>query len=203
MLSPSQERDREQRIEEVAAYMRRLKLSIADLDEVGGEDLRARDPARVGKARAVERTWALMARLDVRHVDLVASGVCVYDFRARRPRHRKSSLKSLSEQVLNFSNASVGENDKNASPGNGLEALWAGGSRAKFLGCAIGFHDGANKDPVLVKRRRATAPATTPVESAAPLVPTTGPGAKGWPDVEKATAARKAWHAAHEGGGIS
>jgi hypothetical protein len=75
MLSPSQERDREQRIEEVAAYMRRLKLSIADLDEVGGEDLRARDPARVGKARAVERTWALMARLDVRHVDLVASGV--------------------------------------------------------------------------------------------------------------------------------
>jgi hypothetical protein len=71
MLSPSQERDLAQRIEQVRDYMRARRLKPADLVECGGEDQRAGIPEeRRRRAFGVERTWELMASLGVRHCDL-------------------------------------------------------------------------------------------------------------------------------------
>jgi hypothetical protein len=55
--------------------MRRAKLSAADLLGIGGADLKSPDPSRAEKARAVERTWALMASLHVMHADLADAGM--------------------------------------------------------------------------------------------------------------------------------
>jgi hypothetical protein len=55
---------------EVFEYMRKHKLALADLAELGGEDLRHSNPAIVKRARAVERTWERMAAAGLRFVDL-------------------------------------------------------------------------------------------------------------------------------------
>ena len=98
MLSPSQEREHQRHVDDVLDYMRRLKVSPTDLISFGGEDLSLSDPARCGKARAVERTWALMASLGVRHSDLAPEGVTNPGFLVPRPRHRKSNLKQQQNQ---------------------------------------------------------------------------------------------------------
>jgi hypothetical protein len=59
-----------QAVGQVHEYMRKHKLSLADLIDVGGEDLRSADPGLAGKARAVSRCWELMARVRVTHIDL-------------------------------------------------------------------------------------------------------------------------------------
>jgi hypothetical protein len=59
-----------QAVGQVGEYMRKHRLSLADLIDVGGEDLRSADPGVAGKARAVSRCWELMARLQVTHIDL-------------------------------------------------------------------------------------------------------------------------------------
>ena len=56
--------------DEVLSFMRQFRLSLDDLHEVGGQDLGAKDPKVVEKARRVERAWAMMARLGVIHADL-------------------------------------------------------------------------------------------------------------------------------------
>jgi hypothetical protein len=68
MLSPTQMREHAPKVDEVLEYMRRRKLSRADLIEIGGEDLRSSHC--VEKARCVANTWALIARLGVAHVDI-------------------------------------------------------------------------------------------------------------------------------------
>jgi len=55
---------------EVFEYMRKHGLTLANLTELGGEDLRHPDPAIVKKARAVERTWERMAAAGLRFADL-------------------------------------------------------------------------------------------------------------------------------------
>jgi hypothetical protein len=57
-------------VAEVFEYMRKHGLTLADLTELGGEDLRHPDPAIVKKARAVERTWERMAAAGLRFGDL-------------------------------------------------------------------------------------------------------------------------------------
>lgn len=57
-----------QAVEQVREYMRSRKLTLTDLIEIGGEDLRG-GPLRK-RALHVEKCWALMARLEVKHVDL-------------------------------------------------------------------------------------------------------------------------------------
>jgi hypothetical protein len=53
---------------QVYEFMERHRLTVADLTEYGGEDLRI--PRRKAKARQVERCWELMASLGVKHADL-------------------------------------------------------------------------------------------------------------------------------------
>jgi hypothetical protein len=78
MLTLTQQRARAAAAEQVFALLHRYRLTVEELTEIGGADLKSPDPARAGKARCVEKAWALMARLGVKHVDierLLASGV--------------------------------------------------------------------------------------------------------------------------------
>ena len=55
---------------EIFDFMRKRGLSLDDLIQVGGEDLKSSNPKRVEKARHVEKAWASMARLSVKFADL-------------------------------------------------------------------------------------------------------------------------------------
>jgi hypothetical protein len=55
---------------EVSTFMRTRGLTLIDLIEVGGEDLKSVNPGRVKKARDVEKCWSLMAKLGVKYADL-------------------------------------------------------------------------------------------------------------------------------------
>jgi hypothetical protein len=57
-------------VNEVADFMRKKKLTLDDLTNIGGEDLKSPDKGMAGKARCVENTWELMARLGVKYADI-------------------------------------------------------------------------------------------------------------------------------------
>src|SRR5262245_2360037 len=100
-------------IEQVLALMSRLKISLENLVEVGGEDLKSSDPGRAGKARCVERGWALMARLGVKHSGLEsalsrefsAAAVPEPAIRPRRRRGRTPIQKTTQNQGVNKNQA--------------------------------------------------------------------------------------------------
>src|SRR6516165_218338 len=69
MISVIQQKPR-QAVVEVLDLMRKRGLSLDDLIQVGGEDLKSPNPKRVKKAHYVEKAWALMARLSVKFADL-------------------------------------------------------------------------------------------------------------------------------------
>ena len=91
MLSPAQLRERDQAAKQVLEFMRRRGLSLEDLVEVGGQDFSFKNPKRVEKARRVEKCWALMKPLGVKHVDLERNwppaSVSMPGWRSRRPRY--------------------------------------------------------------------------------------------------------------------
>jgi hypothetical protein len=79
-MSSSLQREQAAVAARVFAFMRARRLSLADLPAYGGEDLpnpklpqKIRRPSRLKKARAVEATWALMARLGLTFAALEAS----------------------------------------------------------------------------------------------------------------------------------
>ena len=97
----TQLREHAQAADQVADFMRRHGLSLADPIEIGGEDLRPTSAIR-GKAHCVERCWEMMARLHVKHADLgtyepstapmpgsAARGRCL---RERRPKAQQNQL---------------------------------------------------------------------------------------------------------------
>jgi hypothetical protein len=55
---------------DILDWMRRRGLTLNDLIQIGGEDLKSSNPKRVEKARHVERCWSLIARLSVKFADL-------------------------------------------------------------------------------------------------------------------------------------
>jgi hypothetical protein len=52
MMTSSQQIERDIRVAKVTAYMRRAKLSAADLLGIGGADLKSPDPSRAAKDSA-------------------------------------------------------------------------------------------------------------------------------------------------------
>lgn len=96
------EREHARMIAQIREYMRQKKLTPDDLIEIGGEDLRSVDPARAGKARCVEKCWALMARSGVKHIDLAPdwapTAVSVPTPAARRRRNGKPTQKPEQNQ---------------------------------------------------------------------------------------------------------
>jgi hypothetical protein len=63
-----------QAVVEILNFMRKLGLTLNDLIQIGGEDLKLSNPKRVEKARRVEKCWSLMARLSVCFADLEQAG---------------------------------------------------------------------------------------------------------------------------------
>jgi hypothetical protein len=55
-------------VAQVVEYMRKRKVALGDLVRYGGDDFKSSEHA--GKARSVEKVWALMAELGVEHIDL-------------------------------------------------------------------------------------------------------------------------------------
>ena len=55
---------------QVSEFMRKRKITLDDLANFGGKDLKSSDTSRVEKARHVEKTWALMARLGLWYADM-------------------------------------------------------------------------------------------------------------------------------------
>jgi hypothetical protein len=61
--------------DQVCAFMRRHKLALADLIEIGGEDLSSPDSNKAERARHVGQCWQMMARLSVLFTDLEQESV--------------------------------------------------------------------------------------------------------------------------------
>jgi hypothetical protein len=95
MMRCAKSREHNHHVAEVAAWMRRWGLSVNDLIEIGGEDLRAGNPIRVEKARRVERCWSLMAKLGVDFRDFEDLALLTPDKSAPRRRHRVESLQPI------------------------------------------------------------------------------------------------------------
>ena len=75
-----------QAVVETLDFMRRNRLALDDLIEIGGEDFRSTSPKRIEKARCVEKCWSLMARLSVKFADLEQTPPPIPDKPARRRR---------------------------------------------------------------------------------------------------------------------
>jgi hypothetical protein len=63
----------QQAVVEILDFMRKHGLTLSDLIEIGGEDLKSSNPKRKEKARRVEKCLSLMARLSVKFADLEAA----------------------------------------------------------------------------------------------------------------------------------
>jgi hypothetical protein len=100
MQTAAQTREHQQHIDQVCDFMRRHRLSLDDLIDIGGEDLCSSDPGRTGKARCVEKCWGLMARLGVKPIDLQDTAGQSPDSSARRQRHRKPIEKHQQNQCV-------------------------------------------------------------------------------------------------------
>jgi len=59
-----------QAVVEILDFMRKNRLALDDLIQVGGEDFGSASPKRIEKARGVEKCWSLMTRLSVPFADL-------------------------------------------------------------------------------------------------------------------------------------
>jgi hypothetical protein len=55
---------------EIIEVMRRYRITLDDLIQIGGEDFSSSSLKRIEKARRVEKCWSLMARLSVNFADL-------------------------------------------------------------------------------------------------------------------------------------
>jgi hypothetical protein len=60
--------------DQVRVFMRRHKLALTDLIEIGGEDLSSSNFSKAERARHVGQCWQMMARLSVRFTDLEHKG---------------------------------------------------------------------------------------------------------------------------------
>ena len=73
-------------VAEVLNFMRERGLTLADLIEISGEDLKSSDPTKVEKARRVEKCWNLMVKLCVKFADIENLPSSIPDRPARRRR---------------------------------------------------------------------------------------------------------------------
>jgi hypothetical protein len=70
MISAADRARQAQAAAEIFDLMRKYGLALDDLLKIGSQDLSSSNPKQVAKARQVEKTWALMARLSVKFADL-------------------------------------------------------------------------------------------------------------------------------------
>ena len=56
--------------DQVCAFLRRHKLALTDLIEIGGEDLQSPDFRKAERARHVGQAWQMMVRFKIHFADL-------------------------------------------------------------------------------------------------------------------------------------
>jgi hypothetical protein len=122
MFGPAKQQ--RQAIIQVLAYMRQHGLALGDLTALGGEDLRASNPTRVEKARRVEKTWALMARLGIVYAVLADAEPLPPDNSTRRRRGE-----GVFSQVIENTEKCSAENEP--SPETDHESLKASAAPAE------------------------------------------------------------------------
>jgi len=66
----AQHKEHDRAVEQVFAYLRKHKLTVKDLIEIGGEDLQSPDSGKAERARHVGQCWQMMARLSIHFADL-------------------------------------------------------------------------------------------------------------------------------------
>jgi hypothetical protein len=86
MISAADRARQAQAVVEILDYMRKNRLALDDLIQIGGEDFSSASQKRIEKARRVEKCWSLMARLSVKFADLEATPPPILDKPARRRR---------------------------------------------------------------------------------------------------------------------
>ena len=75
-MSTAIEKAKAAAVAEVFTFVKKRGLTLEDLIEISGEDLKSPNPKKVEKAKRVEKCWSLMAKLDVKYADLeLAAGV--------------------------------------------------------------------------------------------------------------------------------
>jgi hypothetical protein len=66
----AQTKEHNHNVEQVFTYLRRHKLSVEDLIDIGGEDLQSPDSRKVERARHAGQAWQMLARLKIHFADL-------------------------------------------------------------------------------------------------------------------------------------
>jgi len=67
------DRERAAAAAQVVEFIRKKKLTLDDLIDVGGAELKSPDPKRAEKARRVSTCWELMARVNLKYRNLEQS----------------------------------------------------------------------------------------------------------------------------------
>jgi hypothetical protein len=81
-----QEKARALAVVQVQEFMHRHNLTLTDLIEFGGAELKSSDPKTREKARRVDKCWELLAQLSVRYAHLEAAPAHTPTKPARRRR---------------------------------------------------------------------------------------------------------------------
>ena len=74
MISAADRTRHAQAVAEIFDLMGKYGLTLDDLIQIGGADLKSPNPKRAEKARRVSKCWESMARLSVNFADLEARG---------------------------------------------------------------------------------------------------------------------------------
>ena len=105
-----------QAVVEILDFMRKRGLTLRDLIEIGGEDLKSSNPKRKEKARRVEKCWSLMARLSVKFADLEAAPPPIPD----KPARRRRGEGHFSQVIENTADLGIGPSPNNSNEINDL-----------------------------------------------------------------------------------
>jgi hypothetical protein len=131
MISAVDRARQAQAVVEILDFMRRNRLALDDLIQVGGEDFSSASQKRIEKARRVEKCWSLMARLSVKFADLEQTPPPIPGKLARRRRgeghfSEAAEITRVSETITHptkpneindlVDSASVGDPETNSDP---------------------------------------------------------------------------------------
>ena len=96
----------------VLAFMNERGLTLSDLTDVGGEDLKSNNPARREIAKRVSRCWELMARGKVDFAQLEAAVGAMPTAEPRRRRHRVDFAQATDNTAKSQSAPAATNNNK-------------------------------------------------------------------------------------------
>jgi hypothetical protein len=105
-----------QAVVEILDFMRKRGLTLDDLIEVGGAELKSANPKTREKARRVEKCWSLMAKLGVKFTDLENSPAPIPD----KPVRRRRGDGHFSQVIENTADLGIGPSPNKCNEINDL-----------------------------------------------------------------------------------